>query len=287
MDSNPANNIEVLPKAISAYPLSSRLKLFVIKSLSTHRLAANNDFHHQITDILQGYHRKVDDLVNQSNDLIKGQSIPDLSKIHNIASYFTTEEILMASQINLSAQKFEGYWAQVILNSNLYAAVLDEELDLLYQIDEIDLKSKITRKEKKFTVNFKFNPNEFFSNTNITCTIRYDIDDNLIESKTNKIYWSSNKNIFNILTKSNKNAGGFFKLFKRFDSNSENGLLVKYKMDISFIASELIHEIIPHSFHYYLGLMNIGMPHSKSGNKSGGLNSTTDNDEDCIMIEKN
>lgn len=286
MDSNPANNIEILPKAISTYPLGPRLKLFVLKSLSTQRLSANNEFHRQITDILQGYHRKVDDLITQSNELIKGQTIPDLTKIPNIAGYFTTEEILCASQISLASQKFEGYWSQVILNSNLYAAVMDEELDLLSQIDEIDLKSKITRKEKKFTINFKFNPNEYFSNQTVTCTIRYDLDDNLIESKTNKIYWSTNKNIFNILAKSNKNAGGFFKLFKRFDSISENGLLTKYKMDISFIASELIHEIIPQSFYYYLGVMNTGLLQSKSGNKSGGLNSTTDNDDDCLLIEK-
>lgn len=83
--------------------------------------------------------------------------------------------------------------------------------------------------------------------------MRYDKDDNLLEAKTNKISWYQGKNIFNILARNNKENGGFFKLFKRYDITSKNNLLNKYKIDIMYIASELIHEIVPNSFHYFVG----------------------------------
>jgi len=87
--------------------------------------------------------------------------------------------------------------------------------------------------------------------------VKFDKDDALLEAKTNKISWFPMKNMFNILTKNNKEHGGFFKLFKRYDITSNNSLLKKYRIDISYIASELIHEIVPNSFHYYLGAIQL------------------------------
>jgi hypothetical protein len=62
--------VEKIPKAISQFPLDTKLKLFAIKSLSAQRLAAINQFHHDVTETLQSYHEKLDLLNDESNSLI-------------------------------------------------------------------------------------------------------------------------------------------------------------------------------------------------------------------------
>jgi Nucleosome assembly protein (NAP). len=284
MDTTLSSAIDHIPRAISAYPTHIKLKLFAIRHLLTQKMKYSSDFQNATTELLKKYHERVDELVAKLNSLIKGDQIPDLEGTPNLELYFHQHEIARASEINLTSQPFPNYWYDVLMNSKLRVAIHPEEEEILKELEEITLHSSISKREKKFTLTFHFGENEYFSNDTLICTIRFDSDDNLLEAKTNKIYWFANKNLYNILAKNDRSAGGFFKLFKRFDVGSQNSLLVKYKIDINFIASELIHEIIPHSFHYYLGVVEF--EDGEMPRNIGRQPAHQKNGDDVILIEE-
>ncbi len=254
---NPSNS----RKNPADLPLPLKLKLIAIKHIQTKIQKLNNELQTELTEVLQKYHAQIDSIQLNSNDIIEAKTLPNLETTPNLGDYFFPSEIIRAQEIPLTSKRFENYWFTVLVNSKLQVAILPEEEDILLCLDKVMLNTMLSKREKHCKLAFFFKENSFFSNREIICNLKYDRDNNLTEAKSTKIYWYPNQNIYRSGGKQLDGAGGFFKLFKRYDKNSQNEMLHKYRIDITFIATELIHEIIPHSIHLYMGV-------SKSANNS-------------------
>ena len=240
--------------AIRSLPLSIKLKLIALKRIQTHKQSLNNEFQTEVTEVLQKYHAQSDSIIINANEVIEAKLMPNLETTRNLGDYFTASEIVRGQEIPLTSKPFENYWFTVLINSKLQVAIMPEEEEILLQLQRVIMTSAVSKRDKRYKIAFFFEENTFFANKEIICDIKYDHDNNLLEARSNKIHWYPNQSVYKNLTKSHRKAGGFFKLFKRFDKNAQNDLLRKYRIDISFIASELIHEIIPNSFHHYMGV---------------------------------
>lgn len=250
-----SSNTEALDQTINGLPLSLKLKLLAIKHVQTQIEKLNNEFQSEITEILQKYYAQADSLSFNCNEVIEAKQLPNLEATRNLGEYFSSSEIIRAQEIPLTSKPFENFWFTTLLNSKLHVAILPEEEEALSFVDRVMMTTLITKRDKRYKIAFSFKENTFFSNKDLVCHIKYDHDNNLLEAKSNKINWFPDKNIYKIISnKSTASGGGFFKLFKRFDKHSPNPLLKKYRIDISFIASELIHDIIPNAFPVYLGV---------------------------------
>ena len=238
--------------AIRSLPLSIKLKLIALKRIQTHKQSLNNEFQTEVTEILQKYHAQSDSIIINANEVIEAKLMPNLETTRNLGDYFTTLEIVRGQEIPLTSKPFENYWFTVLINSKLQVAIMPEEEEILLHLQRVIMTSAVSKRDKRYKIAFFFEENTFFANKEIVCNIKYDNDNNLLEARSNKIYWYPNQSVYKNL--SQRKAGGFFKLFKRFDKNAQNDLLRKYRIDISFIASELIHDIVPNSFHHYMGV---------------------------------
>jgi len=250
---------------INDLPLSVKLKLLALKHIQTKIQKLNNEFQTEVTEVLQKYHAQTDTITHNSNEVIEAKIMPNLENTPNLGDYFYSSEIIRAQEIPLTSKPFTNYWFTVLMNSKLQVAILPEEEEILLSLERVLMTTSVSKREKKYKLSFVFKENTFFSNKEVICNIKYDRDNNLLEAKSNKINWHPNQSIYKSNSKYLTAAGGFFKLFKRFDKNGQNELLRKYRIDISFIASELIHEIIPNSMHFYLGIHK-----SKASGKNKG-----------------
>lgn len=259
-----SSNTEEAGKNINLLPLPTKLKLLALKSIQTKIQSLNNEFQSEVTEVLQKYNAQSDSIALNSNDVIEAKLMPNLEGTRNLGDYFSNSEIIRAQEIPLTSKTFENYWFTCLINSKLQVAITPAEEEILLTLERVIMSSFVSKRNKSYKIAFLFRENAFFSNKEIICNIKYDHDNNLIEAKSNKILWYPGQNVYKNSAKSTNNAGGFFKVFKRFQKDAQNELLRKYKIDISFIASELIHEIIPNSFHYYLG---VGKPSGPSKEK--------------------
>lgn len=241
-------------KTINYLPLPLKLKLLTIKRIQAQVQKLNNEFQTEVAEVLQKYSAQADSISLNANEVIEAKLMPNLEGTRNLGDYFTPFELERAADIPLTSKPFENYWFMVLINSKLQVAIIKEEEEILLHLEKVFMTSSTTKRDKRYKIAFVFKENIFFSNKEIICNIKYDHDNNLLEAKSNKIHWYPGQNIYKNSSKSLTNAGGFFKLFKRFEKNSQNELLRKYRIDISFIASELVHEILPNSFHYYMGV---------------------------------
>lgn len=241
-------------EAIRFLPLYLKLKFIALKRIQTYSQSLNNAFQTEITEILQKHHAQCDSVHINASEVIEAKLMPNLETTRNLGDYFTASEIFRGGDIPLSSKPFENYWYTVLINSKLQVAIMPDEEEILLHLQRVIMTSMVTKRHKIYKITFFFEENDFFANNEIVCNIKYDNDDNILEARSNKIFWYPTQGFKTSLLKPEKRAGGFFKLFKRFDKNAQNDLLKKYRIDISFIASELIYEIIPNSFHYYIGI---------------------------------
>jgi len=250
-----SSNTEALDQSINVLPLSLKLKLLALKHVQTQIEKLNNEFQSEVTEVLQKYYAQADSLSITANDVVEAKQLPNLEVTRNLGEYFHSSEIIRAQEIPLTSKPFDNYWFTILLNSKLHVAILPEEEDILVNLERVLMSTSITKRDKRYKIAFFFKENTFFSNKELICNIKYDHDNNLLEAKSNKINWYPDKNIYKIISnKTTVTGGGFFKVFKRFDKHSPNPLLKKYRIDISFIASELIHDVIPNAFAVYLGV---------------------------------
>jgi len=266
---------------INDLPLSLKLKLLALKHVQTQIQKLNNEFQTEITEVLQKYHAQTDTITQNTNEVIEAKLMPNLENTPNLGDYFYSSEIIRAQEIPLTSKPFANYWFTVLMNSKLQVAILPEEEEILLSLERVTMTTSVSKREKKYKLTFFFKENTFFSNKEVICNIKYDRDNNLLEAKSNKINWHPNQSIYKSNSKYLTAAGGFFKLFQRFDKNGQSELLRKYRIDISFIASELIHEIIPNSMHFYLGVYK-----SKSQWKDKGLTASKQT-KTTNLIEEN
>ena len=251
-------------------------KLVAIKKLVCERMSLEKDFKKEHNKLVYKYEQLYKPFYERRQKIIEGEEKPDIEKIREKLEELKINEE-EAKKENENEKGIPEFWSKVILN-NQDIMVNDKDKEILKKLKLI----KCTPEENgNFSLEFFFEPNDYFSNEVLKREFILDEDYDIKEIKSDEIDWKSDEvnptieikqkkvknkrtNKVKTITKKEK-VPSFFSSFRHFEKKEgenkekeeededEEGdeLTIEDEYDLALQFKE---EIIPYAIEYYLGI---------------------------------
>ena len=251
-------------------------KLVAIKKLVCERMSLEKDFKKEHNKLEYKYEQLYKPFYERRQKIIEGEEKPDIEKIREKLEELKINEE-EAKKENENEKGIPEFWSKVILN-NQDIMVNDKDKEILKKLRLI----KCTPEENgNFSLEFFFEPNDYFSNEVLKREFILDEDYDIKEIKSDEIDWKSDEmnptieikqkkvknkrtNKVKTITKKEK-VPSFFSSFRHFEKKEgenkekeeededEEGdeLTIEDEYDLALQFKE---EIIPYAIEYYLGI---------------------------------
>ena len=252
-------------------------KIVAIKKLVCERMSIEKDFKKEHNKLEYKYQQLYNPFYERRQKIIEGEEKPDIEKIREkLAELKINEE--EAKKEKEDEKGIPEFWYKVILN-NQDIMVNEKDKNVLKKLKLI----KCTPEENgNFSLEFFFEPNDYFTNEVLKRNFILDEDYDIKEITSDEINWKSDdknptielkqKKVKNKRTKQVKTitqrvkVPSFFSSFKHFekkegenkdDKNEEDEddegeeLTIEDEYDLALQFKE---EIIPYAIEYYLGI---------------------------------
>ena len=252
-------------------------KLVAIKKLVCERMSLEKDFKKEHNKLEYKYEHLYKPFYERRQKIIEGEEKPDIEKIREKLEELKINEE-EAKKENENEKGIPEFWSKVILN-NQDIMVNDKDKEILKKLKLI----KCTPEENgNFSLEFFFEPNDYFSNEVLKREFILDEDYDIKEIKSDEINWKSDEvnptieikqkkvknkrtNKVKTITKKEK-VPSFFSSFRHFEKKEgenkedkdeededEEGddLTIEDEYDLALQFKE---EIIPYAIEYYLGI---------------------------------
>ena len=251
-------------------------KLVAIKKLVCERMSLEKDFKKEHNKLEYKYEQLYKPFYERRQKIIEGEEKPDIEKIREKLEELKINEE-EAKKENENEKGIPEFWSKVILN-NQDIMVNDKDKEILKKLRLI----KCTPEENgNFSLEFFFEPNDYFSNEVLKREFILDEDYDIKEIKSDEIDWKSDEmnptieikqkkvknkrtNKVKTITKKEK-VPSFFSSFRHFkkkegenkekeeEDEDEEGdeLTIDDEYDLALQFKE---EIIPYAIEYYLGI---------------------------------
>jgi len=137
------------------------------------------------------------DITTKMDQIIDGSRKCDEEELKSTTEFLKEGEAI--NDESNDGKRLEGYWLTVFKNSKLIEKECDEPI--IKHLKQIDIKSEGKNKDTKaaryMSLKLVFDENEHFENTDITCLLEYNFDNDEIPklSKGCEIKWKQGKNI--------------------------------------------------------------------------------------------
>ena len=257
-------------------------KLVAIKKLVCERMSLEKDFKREHNKLEYKYEQLYKPFYERRQKIIEGEEKPDIEKIREkLAELKINEE--EAKNEKEGEKGIPEFWYKVILN-NQDIMINDKDKDILKKLKLI----KCTQEENgNFSLEFFFEPNDYFTNEVLKRNFILDEDYDIKEIKSDEIKWKSDevnptieikqKKVKNKRTKQIKTVQkkekipSFFSSFRNFvkkegdkkneekddDEEEDEGdeMTIEDEYDQALQFKE---EIIPYAIEYYLGIADDG-----------------------------
>ena len=251
-------------------------KLVAIKKLVCERMSLEKDFKKEHNKLEYKYEQLYKPFYERRQKIIEGEEKPDIEKIREKLEELKINEE-EAKKENENEKGIPEFWSKVILN-NQDIMVNDKDKEILKKLKLI----KCTPEENgNFSLEFFFEPNDYFSNEVLKREFILDEDYDIKEIKSDEIDWKSDEmnptieikqkkvknkrtNKVKTITKKEK-VPSFFSSFRHFEKKEgenkekeeededEEGdeLTIEDEYDLALQFKE---EIVPYAIEYYLGI---------------------------------
>ena len=256
-------------------------KLVAIKKLVCERMSLEKDFKKEHNKLDYKYEQLYKPFYERRQKIIEGEEKPDFEKIREkLAELKINEE--EAKKEKEDEKGIPEFWYKVLLN-NQDIMLNERDKDVLKKLKLI----KCTPKENgNFSLEFFFEPNDYFTNEVLKREFILDEDCDIKEIKSDEIQWKSDamnttieikqKKVKNKRTKQVKTITkkekipSFFSSFKHFEKKEGENKEEKDEEDEDEEGEELTiddeydmalqykEEIIPYAIEYYLGIADDG-----------------------------
>ena len=256
-------------------------KLVAIKKLVCERMSLEKDFKKEHNKLDYKYEQLYKPFYERRQKIIEGEEKPDFEKIREkLAELKINEE--EAKKEKEDEKGIPEFWYKVLLN-NQDLMINERDKDVLKKLKLI----KCTPEENgNFSLEFFFEPNDYFTNEVLKREFILDEDCDIKEIKSDEIQWKSDamnttieikqKKVKNKRTKQVKTITkkekipSFFSSFKHFEKKDGDNKDEKDEEDEDEEGEELNiedeydlalqfkEEIIPYAIEYYLGIADDG-----------------------------
>ena len=256
-------------------------KLVAIKKLVCERMSLEKDFKREHNKLEYKYEQLYKPFYERRQKIIEGEEKPDFEKIREkLAELKINEE--EAKKEKEDEKGIPEFWYKVLLN-NQDIMLNERDKDVLKKLKLI----KCTPEENgNFSLEFFFEPNDYFTNEVLKREFILDEDCDIKEIKSDEIQWKSDamnttieikqKKVKNKRTKQVKTITkkekipSFFSSFKHFEKKEGENKEEKDEEDEDEEGEELTiddeydmalqykEEIIPYAIEYYLGIADDG-----------------------------
>ena len=256
-------------------------KLVAIKKLVCERMSLEKDFKKEHNKLDYKYEQLYKPFYERRQKIIEGEEKPDFEKIREkLAELKINEE--EAKKEKEDEKGIPEFWYKVLLN-NQDIMLNERDKDVLKKLKLI----KCTPEENgNFSLEFFFEPNDYFTNEVLKREFILDEDCDIKEIKSDVIQWKSDamnttieikqKKVKNKRTKQVKTITkkekipSFFSSFKHFEKKEGENKEEKDEEDEDEEGEELTiddeydmalqykEEIIPYAIEYYLGIADDG-----------------------------
>ena len=256
-------------------------KLVVIKKLVCERMSLEKDFKKEHNKLDYKYEQLYKPFYERRQKIIEGEEKPDFEKIREkLAELKINEE--EAKKEKEDEKGIPEFWYKVLLN-NQDIMLNERDKEVLKKLKLI----KCTPEENgNFSLEFFFEPNDYFTNEVLKREFILDEDCDIKEIKSDEIQWKSDamnttieikqKKVKNKRTKQVKTITkkekipSFFSSFKHFEKKEGENKEEKDEEDEDEEGEELTiddeydmalqykEEIIPYAIEYYLGIADDG-----------------------------
>ena len=256
-------------------------KLVAIKKLVCERMSLEKDFKKEHNKLDYKYEQLYKPFYERRQKIIEGEEKPDFEKIREkLAELKINEE--EAKKEKEDEKGIPEFWYKVLLN-NQDIMINERDKDVLKKLKLI----KCTPEENgNFSLEFFFEPNDYFTNEVLKREFILDEDCDIKEIKSDEIQWKSDamnttieikqKKVKNKRTKQVKTITkkekipSFFSSFKHFEKKEGENKEEKDEEDEDEEGEELTiddeydmalqykEEIIPYAIEYYLGIADDG-----------------------------
>jgi nucleosome assembly protein 1-like 1 len=253
-------------------------KLVAIKKLVCERMSIEKDFKKEHNKLEYKYQQLYNPFYERRQKIIEGEEKPDIEKIREkLAELKINEE--EAKQEKEGEKGIPEFWYKVILN-NQDIMINEKDKDILKKLKLIKCNPE---ENGNFSLEFFFEPNDYFTNEVLKRNFILDEDYDIKEITSDEINWKSDdknptielktKKVKNKRTKQVKTitqkvkVPSFFSSFKHFekkegenkdeknddDDEDDEGeeLTIEDEYDLALQFKE---EIIPYAIEYYLGI---------------------------------
>ena len=256
-------------------------KLVAIKKLVCERMSIEKDFKKEHNKLEYKYQQLYNPFYERRQKIIEGEEKPDIEKIsEKLKELGINEE--EAKKEKEDEKGIPEFWYKVLLN-NQDIMLNERDKDVLKKLKLI----KCTPEENgNFSLEFFFEPNDYFTNEVLKREFILDEDCDIKEIKSDEIQWKSDamnttieikqKKVKNKRTKQVKTITkkekipSFFSSFKHFEKKEGENKEEKDEEDEDEEGEELTiddeydmalqykEEIIPYAIEYYLGIADDG-----------------------------
>ena len=251
-------------------------KLVAIKKLVCERMSLEKDFKKENNKLEYKYEQLYKPFYERRQKIIEGEEKPDIEKIREKLEELKINEE-EAKKEKEGEKGIPEFWYKVILN-NQDIMVNDKDKNILKKLRLI----QCTPEENgNFSLEFFFEPNDYFTNEVLKREFILDEDYDIKEIKSDEINWKSDevnptieikqKKVKNKRTKMVKtitkkeSVPSFFSSFRHFEKkegdnkeakddeeeDEEEELTIEDEYDLALQFKE---EIIPYAIEYYLGI---------------------------------
>jgi nucleosome assembly protein 1-like 1 len=253
-------------------------KLVAIKKLVCERMALEKDFKKEHNKLEYKYEQLYRPFFEKRQKIVEGEEKPDIEQIRDkLAELKINEEEAKAEKEN--EKGVPDFWYKCLENCQ-DIMINDKDKNILKKLKNIKCN---TEENGNFTLEFVFEPNDYFSNEVLKREYILDEDYDIKEIKSDEVQWKSDevnptieikqKKVKNKRTKQIKTVQkkekvpSFFSSFKNFvkkddkekdeekddDEDDEGGdeMTIEDEYDQALQFKE---EIIPYAIEYYLGI---------------------------------
>ncbi len=253
-------------------------KLVAIKKLVCERMKLENDFKKEHNQLEAKYEKLYEPIYEKRKNIIQGITKPNIEEIKDKLSE------LKISEEDAKKENENGipeFWSKCLENSPDIEPLNDKDKEILKKL--IDIKCE-SQENGNFTLIFTFEPNDYFTDTQLKKEFIVDEDSEIKEIKSTEIDWKSDdknptieikkKKMKNKKTKEIKTVTkretvpSFFGTFKNMtkkedDKNKKDDddeeeeedeeMTIEEHYDMGLQFKE---EIIPYAIEYYLGIVD-------------------------------
>ena len=253
-------------------------KLVAIKKLVCERMKLENDFKKEHNKLEAKYDELYQPIYEKRKNIIQGITKPNIEEIKDKLSELKISEEEAKKENENGIPEF---WSKCLENSPDVQPLNDKDKEILKKL--IDLKCE-SQENGNFTLIFTFEPNDYFTDTELRKEFIVDEESEIKEIKCTEIDWKSDeknptieikkKKMKNKKTKEIKtvtkreNVASFFGTFKNMtkneddknkndddddeeDEDEEMTIDEQYDMGLQFKE-----EIIPYAIEYYLDIVD-------------------------------